>query len=244
MKIPILGRLYILAVVLIGALLGRDGSFALAIPGFDPFRLLSGVVAVCGALKSGAAGHHRRALGAVHLHPVRHCGAQRCRRRWSSAAGPRWCNACGKSCTSPSGIRCSSMCAAWRSRWWSPATAYHSTLLQLGHLEPAVKLMVTATVFFGMNTFPVAAAIALTERKSLRRVWRECYFWAFPYYLLGAAAWRARPAPWIAFRGLANRVAGGPGRLSDLPLLLPLPGSHGGREKARRGDGRAASSNH
>ncbi len=24
------------------------------------------------------------------------------------------------------------------------------------------------------------------RRKSLRQVWRECYFWSFPYYLLGA----------------------------------------------------------
>jgi diguanylate cyclase (GGDEF)-like protein/putative nucleotidyltransferase with HDIG domain len=63
---------------------------------------------------------------------------------------------------------------------------YHSALLQQGHLEPALKLLVTATVFFGMNTFPVAAAIALTERKSLRQVWRDCYTWTFPYYLLGA----------------------------------------------------------
>ena len=50
----------------------------------------------------------------------------------------------------------------------------------------ALTLMVTATVFFVMNTFPVAAAIALTEEKSLRQIWRESYFWSFPYYLLGA----------------------------------------------------------
>jgi diguanylate cyclase (GGDEF)-like protein/putative nucleotidyltransferase with HDIG domain len=63
---------------------------------------------------------------------------------------------------------------------------FHSSLLIRGHLEPALRLVVTATVFFVMNTFPVAVAIALTERKSLRRVWRECYIWSFPYYLLGA----------------------------------------------------------
>src|SRR5580704_3281721 len=63
---------------------------------------------------------------------------------------------------------------------------YHSGLLIRGHLEPALRLMVTATAFFVMNTFPVAGAIALTERRSLRRVWRECYVWSFPYYLLGA----------------------------------------------------------
>jgi putative nucleotidyltransferase with HDIG domain len=63
---------------------------------------------------------------------------------------------------------------------------YHSAALRHGNLEPALRLFVTATVFFGMNTFPVAGAIALTERKSLRQVWRECYTWSFPYYLLGA----------------------------------------------------------
>src|SRR5580698_4348837 len=63
---------------------------------------------------------------------------------------------------------------------------YHSSVLIRGHLEPALRLMVTATAFFVMNTFPVAGAIALTERRSLRRVWRECYIWSFPYYLLGA----------------------------------------------------------
>ncbi|HYL76843.1 MAG TPA: HD domain-containing phosphohydrolase [Bryobacteraceae bacterium] len=66
------------------------------------------------------------------------------------------------------------------------SSAYHSSLLYRGHLDAALTLLVTATVFFAMNTFPVAAAIALTEQKSLRQVWRECYFWSFPYYLLGA----------------------------------------------------------
>ncbi len=63
---------------------------------------------------------------------------------------------------------------------------YHSATLRHGNLEPALRLFVTATVFFGMNTFPVAGAIALTERKSLLKIWRECYNWSFPYYLLGA----------------------------------------------------------
>src|SRR5262249_3489046 len=40
--------------------------------------------------------------------------------------------------------------------------------------------------FFLTNSFLVAAVIALTERKSLREVWRTCYFWCFPYYLAGA----------------------------------------------------------
>ena len=59
-------------------------------------------------------------------------------------------------------------------------------------IEPAVGtpflLMLTATTFFVTNTFPVAAVIALTEGRQLRRVWKECYFWSFPYYLVGCAA--------------------------------------------------------
>jgi len=63
---------------------------------------------------------------------------------------------------------------------------YSSSVLTGWRLEPAVRLVVTAVVFFLMNTLPVAGAIALTERRSLRGVWRECYIWSFPYYLLGA----------------------------------------------------------
>src|SRR5260370_621176 len=66
------------------------------------------------------------------------------------------------------------------------SSAYHSSLLYKSNLDAALTLLITATVFFAMNTFPVSAAIALTEHKSLRQIWKECYFWSFPYYLLGA----------------------------------------------------------
>jgi diguanylate cyclase (GGDEF)-like protein/putative nucleotidyltransferase with HDIG domain len=33
----------------------------------------------------------------------------------------------------------------------------------------------------------VAIVICLTEGKSFRKLWAECYFWSFPYYLVGAA---------------------------------------------------------
>jgi diguanylate cyclase (GGDEF)-like protein/putative nucleotidyltransferase with HDIG domain len=36
------------------------------------------------------------------------------------------------------------------------------------------------------NTLPVATLISLTEQRSLRKIWAECYFWSFPYYLVGA----------------------------------------------------------
>lgn len=49
-----------------------------------------------------------------------------------------------------------------------------------------LALGIASVVFFVANTAPVAVAIALTESKPANTVWRECYFWCFPYYLLGA----------------------------------------------------------
>src|SRR5208282_4285247 len=50
----------------------------------------------------------------------------------------------------------------------------------------AVPLLAAACAYFLANTLPVSIIISLTEGKSLRGTWKECYFWAFPYYLLGA----------------------------------------------------------
>jgi diguanylate cyclase (GGDEF)-like protein/putative nucleotidyltransferase with HDIG domain len=52
--------------------------------------------------------------------------------------------------------------------------------------NPSTLLFLAACVYFVSNTIPVAAVISLTEGKSLRRIWLECYFWSFPYYLVGA----------------------------------------------------------
>ena len=65
--------------------------------------------------------------------------------------------------------------------------AYYSQFLRSRHIDIALMLVIAAVVFFTMNTFPVAQVIALTEGKSLRKVWYDCYFWSFPYYLVGAA---------------------------------------------------------
>jgi PAS domain S-box-containing protein len=50
-----------------------------------------------------------------------------------------------------------------------------------------VRLAVAASVYFFSNTFPIAVVIALTEDKPLGIVWKNCYLWCFPYYLVGAA---------------------------------------------------------
>src|SRR6266550_480221 len=47
-------------------------------------------------------------------------------------------------------------------------------------------LGLSAITYFAANTGSIAAVIALTERKSIKKIWVECYFWSFPYYLVGA----------------------------------------------------------
>ena len=65
-------------------------------------------------------------------------------------------------------------------------------------LSSPFRLAIAASVYFVVNTFPIAIVISLTEGKSLRQVWGSCYFWCFPYYLVGAAI--------VSAFSLANRV--------------------------------------
>jgi diguanylate cyclase (GGDEF)-like protein/putative nucleotidyltransferase with HDIG domain len=87
---------------------------------------------------------------------------------------------------------------------------YHSLVGRFGTSKP-ILLMVSALVFFFANTLPISIVIALTEGKSSRRVWSECYFWSFPYYLVGAAA--------VGLVGIINRSAGWQTSLLVLPLI-------------------------
>ena len=87
---------------------------------------------------------------------------------------------------------------------------YQSLWGRFGSSKP-VLLMVAALVFFFANTLPISIVIALTEGKSSRKVWSECYFWSFPYYLVGAAA--------VGLVGIVNRAAGWETSLLVLPLI-------------------------
>lgn len=64
--------------------------------------------------------------------------------------------------------------------------AYHR-LAPVLHNHVPVLLIAAACTYFLSNTIPVAIVISLTEGKPFRKVWAECYFWSFPYYLVGAA---------------------------------------------------------
>jgi len=64
---------------------------------------------------------------------------------------------------------------------------YHWDPLPFGYAQGPFRLAAAASVFFVTNTFPIAVVVSLTEKKSLRKVWAECYCWSFPNYLVGAA---------------------------------------------------------
>jgi diguanylate cyclase (GGDEF)-like protein/putative nucleotidyltransferase with HDIG domain len=88
--------------------------------------------------------------------------------------------------------------------------AFHRLEKPLGESTPLL-LTVTALIFFLANTLPVSIIISLTEGKSPRKVWSECYFWSFPYYLVGAAV--------IFFVDFANRYTGWQTTLMVLPII-------------------------
>jgi diguanylate cyclase (GGDEF)-like protein/putative nucleotidyltransferase with HDIG domain len=54
------------------------------------------------------------------------------------------------------------------------------------HNYSLLVLILTGCSYFLGNTLPVAAIICLTDQKRLRDVWKDCFFWYFPYYLVGA----------------------------------------------------------
>jgi len=55
------------------------------------------------------------------------------------------------------------------------------------HRSDPLALLLVAITYFAFNTFAMATIIRLTEGKPVLKVWTECYFWSFPYYLVGAA---------------------------------------------------------
>lgn len=88
--------------------------------------------------------------------------------------------------------------------------SYHWLYGRMSGSRP-LMLMMAALVFFLANTLPVSVVIALTEKKSTRKVWSECYFWSFPYYLVGAAV--------VGLVGIVNQRAGWQTSLLILPVI-------------------------
>jgi diguanylate cyclase (GGDEF)-like protein/putative nucleotidyltransferase with HDIG domain len=63
---------------------------------------------------------------------------------------------------------------------------YHFALSQGRVQSHPTLLVIAASTYFIANTGSIAGVIALTEHKSLKKIWVQCYFWSFPYYLVGA----------------------------------------------------------
>src|SRR5580692_8623067 len=67
---------------------------------------------------------------------------------------------------------------------------YHWPFAQRLSEGTPLLLIACSLVYFVLNTAGVAGVVALTEKKSVIETWRSCYFWSFPFYLLGASvAW-------------------------------------------------------
>jgi diguanylate cyclase (GGDEF)-like protein/putative nucleotidyltransferase with HDIG domain len=63
---------------------------------------------------------------------------------------------------------------------------YHLALVRWQMTNHPLMLVVAASTYFAANTGSIATVISLTEGKSLKKIWVECYFWSLPYYLVGA----------------------------------------------------------
>src|SRR6202171_960343 len=63
---------------------------------------------------------------------------------------------------------------------------YHDPLSNLLIDNHPLLLLVAASTYFIANAGSIAAVISLTERRALRKILVDCYFWSFPYYLVGA----------------------------------------------------------
>src|SRR5271170_167198 len=63
---------------------------------------------------------------------------------------------------------------------------YHHPFFNLMVDSRPLLLGVAACTYFVANTGSIATVISLTEGKRLSKIIVDCYFWSFPYYLVGA----------------------------------------------------------
>jgi diguanylate cyclase (GGDEF)-like protein/putative nucleotidyltransferase with HDIG domain len=92
------------------------------------------------------------------------------------------------------------------------SAVYHSAWAKHQDLNALLTLALAATVLYALNTFPVAAVMTLGQGRRLAGAWQECNFWAFPFYLAGAAF--AAVMQWI------NRSFGWEASLLLLPIVF------------------------
>jgi diguanylate cyclase (GGDEF)-like protein/putative nucleotidyltransferase with HDIG domain len=104
---------------------------------------------------------------------------------------------------------------------FATAAAYgvYHTVLSTGVVSSRPLLLgVAAATYFVANTGSIALVIALTEGKRLKKIWVECYFWSFPYYLVGAA--------FAGMIGWFNRIFGWETSLLIVPVIYLIHRSY------------------
>src|SRR6202050_1387024 len=63
---------------------------------------------------------------------------------------------------------------------------YHSALANAIIENRPLVLCLAASTYFIVNAGSIAGVISVTDGKPLRKILVDCYFWSFPYYLVGA----------------------------------------------------------
>ena len=63
---------------------------------------------------------------------------------------------------------------------------YHNSLANALIVNGPLVLCLAASTYFIVNAGCIAVVISFSEGKPLRRILVDCYFWSFPYYLVGA----------------------------------------------------------
>jgi diguanylate cyclase (GGDEF)-like protein/putative nucleotidyltransferase with HDIG domain len=63
---------------------------------------------------------------------------------------------------------------------------YHNALVNQLIVNRPLVLCLAASTYFIVNAGSIAVVISVSEGKPLRQILVDCYFWSFPYYLVGA----------------------------------------------------------
>ena len=88
---------------------------------------------------------------------------------------------------------------------------YHLPQIQQVNGRIPVLLALSACFFFLTNTVLVASVMSLVETRPFARIWQQCYFWSFPYYLIGAAV--------AGLFNMSSRYVGWKTALLILPIM-------------------------
>jgi hypothetical protein len=100
---------------------------------------------------------------------------------------------------------------------------YHNPLCNEIIGNRPLLLCLTASIYFIVNAGCIAVVISFSEGKPLRKILVDCYFWSFPYYLVGAGI--AGTDFLVQSRlQLGDFAAVCPRHLYHLPVLPPLSG--------------------